>query len=44
MIAANSNTVFKAISYCKATGMVAYCANNTVLMLDPDYSNNEEGK
>lgn len=37
MIAANANTVFKAITHCPITGMVAYCAHNTVLMLDPSY-------
>ena len=41
MIAANSNTVFKAIAHCKTTGMVAYCAQNTVLMLDPEHSKKE---
>jgi len=44
MIAANANTVFKAIVHCKETGMVAYCAHNTVLMLDPTYSNSKEEK
>jgi hypothetical protein len=35
MIAANTNTVFKAISFCSATRLVAYAANNTVLIMEP---------
>lgn len=34
MIAANANTVFKAITYCEKTSLVAYAAQNTVLILD----------
>ena len=35
MIAANSNTVFKAMDYEPETKLVAYAASNNVLMMDP---------
>ena len=35
MIAANSNTVFNAMSYQADCKLVAYAASNTVLILDP---------
>ena len=35
MIAANSNTVFKAMDYQRRNKLVAYAASNSVLMLDP---------
>jgi hypothetical protein len=44
MIAANANTVFKAISYCDVTGLIAYAANNNVLMLDPYNTVTKEGE
>lgn len=35
MIAANANTVFKAMDYQRDNKLVAYAASNAVLMLDP---------
>lgn len=35
MIAANANTVFKAIDYDQESKLVAYAASNQVLILDP---------
>ena len=35
MIAANANTVFKAIDYERTNRVVAYAASNSVLILDP---------
>ena len=35
MIAANANTVFKAMDYQRDNKMIAYAASNAVLMLDP---------
>lgn len=37
MIAANSNTVFKAMDYEEESKLVAYAASNSVLILDPYY-------
>ena len=37
MIAANANTVFKAMDYNANNKLVAYAASNNVLMLDPFY-------
>lgn len=35
MIAANANTVFKAMDYDAESKLVAYAASNAVLILDP---------
>ena len=35
MIAANSNTIFKAMEYQEEVKLVAYAASNSVLILDP---------
>ena len=35
MIAANANTVFKAMDYDQHNRLVAYAASNNVLILDP---------
>ncbi len=35
MIAANANTVFKAMDYDTDNKLVAYAASNNVLILDP---------
>ena len=45
MIAANSNTVFKAMDYEPETKLVAYAASNNVLMMDPFHqtARKEEG-
>ena len=44
MIAANANTVFKAMDYDRETKLVAYAASNSVLILDPYHETVEEGK
>ena len=45
MIAANANTVFKAMDYDRETKLVAYAASNSVLILDPYHDTVvEEGK
>ena len=42
MIAANSNTVFKAIDYQEEVKLVAYAACNSVLMLDPYHTTKKD--
>lgn len=44
MIAANCNTVLKAIAYNKSANLIAYAAANTVLILDPEHYNDSVPK
>ena len=44
MIAANANTVFKAMDFNTESRLVAYAASNSVLILDPYFeTTGEEG-
>lgn len=42
LIAANSNTVFKAMDFNAKNRLVAYAASNSVLILDPFYQTARE--
>ena len=43
MIAANANTVFKALDFDRKARLVAYAASNQVLILDPFHTTESEG-
>ena len=42
MIAANANTIFKAMDYNQEVRLVAYAANNSLLILDPHHVTQRE--